>query len=66
MAYQTLGASVDVRIAETSVAHGWGVDQGCNFSKVLCAEFVENVDIGVLELREELDGVARSALQTPG
>jgi len=54
--HQTLGTPVDVGIAETRITHSWGVYQGRNLGEVLSAEFVENVDVGILELRQVLDG----------
>ena len=53
--YQTLGTPVDVGITETRITHSWGIDQGRNLCEMLSAEFVENADVRILELRQVLD-----------
>jgi len=65
--HQTLGTPIDVRVVETRVAHSWSIDQGGNFGQVFGTELVKSVDIRILELREELDRVTRSAyISQPG
>lgn len=63
--YQTLGTHIYVRIVETRIAHGWGVDQGGDFSEMLSAEPVEHADVRIFELREELDDTTQSTSLVP-
>ena len=55
-----------MRVIETRIAHGRGIDQGCNLSKVFSAEPVKDVDVRILELSEELDDIIRSVSFIPG
>lgn len=50
-----------MRVAKARIAHSRGIDQRCNFGEVLGAELVENVGVRILELRQELDSITRSA-----
>lgn len=48
-----------MRVAKACIAHSRSIDQGCDFSEVLSAKLVEDVDVRISELREELDIITR-------
>ena len=60
MTNQTLRTPVDVRVVQTRIAHGRGIDQGCNFSEVFGTELVKCAGVRILELSQVLDRIVRS------
>ena len=57
VSHQTLWAPVDMRVVKTRIAHGWCIDQGCDFREVLSTEPVKSVEVCIPELREVLCGI---------
>lgn len=55
-----------MRVIETRIAHGRGIDQGRDLSKVFGAEPVKGADVRILELSEELDNITRLVSSIPG
>jgi hypothetical protein len=49
-----------VRVVQTRIAHGRGIDQGRDFSEVVGTELVKCAGIRILELSQVLDGIVRS------
>ena len=63
MTHQALGTPVDVRVVEARITHSWGIDQGGDFSEVLGTEFIEGVDVRILELGQVLGKIIRESVR---